>query len=103
MDDNGPRGPEEQGKVPQGPGGAAKERNRGEHRRRRDSIACSVLGERGIALGIENSFNFDIVYTIGNLEQCVGVPVLQNYDDLLPCLLWECLCALYSPVVCWWR
>ena len=51
MDDNGPRGPEEQGKVPQGPEGAAEESDRGVQQRQRDSIACSVLGERGIVLG----------------------------------------------------
>ena len=55
--------------VPQGPEDAAMEGDRGVQRRQVDSIHCSALGESGIALGIENSFNFDIGCTIVGLEQ----------------------------------
>ena len=39
-----PRGPEEQGMVPQGPEDAAEDGDRGEQRRQVDSKVCSELG-----------------------------------------------------------
>ena len=55
MGETRPRGPEEQGMVPQGPQDAAKHGDRGEPRRQVMNSACRELGDCEIALGGEKS------------------------------------------------
>ena len=45
MDEYRPRGPEEQGMVPQGPEDAAEDVDRGVQRRQMNNSTCNVLGD----------------------------------------------------------
>ena len=55
MDESRPRGPEEQGMVPQGPEDAAEDGDRGVQRRQVMNSACRELGDYKINIGDENS------------------------------------------------
>ena len=55
MDGNRPRGPEERGKVPQGPEDAAEDGDRGEQQRQVINSACSELGDCDLCIGGEKS------------------------------------------------
>ena len=53
MDGKRPRGPEEQGMVPQGPEDAVEDGDRGELRRQVMNSACSKLGDCDFYIGDE--------------------------------------------------